>query len=204
MPSDDHYRSFADLAQGERAGSDYQVLALRRLPVAVIAPHGGAIEPGTSELARAIAGDELSLYCFEGLKDDHNGRLHLASHRFDEPIGLALVAQSEVVVTIHGRVGGEQAVYVGGRDEELQERAIAALRAVGLCAERDSGATAGLDARNICNRGATGRGLQLEVSRGLRRAMFAGLSRQGRETTTPLFARFVAAVRGVLLERPPV
>jgi phage replication-related protein YjqB (UPF0714/DUF867 family) len=54
--------------------------------VAVIAPHGGGIEPGTSELATAIAGDDFSLYLFEGLKSAGNGELHITSTNFDEPI----------------------------------------------------------------------------------------------------------------------
>lgn len=40
----------------------------RRAPVAIIAPHGGSIEPGTSEIAATIAGDSQSFYAFEALR----------------------------------------------------------------------------------------------------------------------------------------
>ena len=53
--------------------------------VAVAAPHGGGIEPGTSEVALAIAGADLSYYLFEGRKAEGNGDLHVTSTNFDDP-----------------------------------------------------------------------------------------------------------------------
>lgn len=51
----DKYGSFQELAAGERCGVDFSIYAVRRdSPVAIIAPHGGMIDPGTSDLARAI------------------------------------------------------------------------------------------------------------------------------------------------------
>ena len=64
----DKYGSFDELRRAERDGVDFRIRVMRReASVAIIAPHGGRIEPGTSELAEAIAGDDFSLYCFEGL-----------------------------------------------------------------------------------------------------------------------------------------
>ncbi|MEI9899657.1 MAG: poly-gamma-glutamate hydrolase family protein [Hyphomicrobium sp.] len=63
----DKYRSFAELKAHEEEGRDYQIIAKdRRSAVAVVAPHAGKIEPGCSAIARAIAGDDLSIYLFEG------------------------------------------------------------------------------------------------------------------------------------------
>jgi poly-gamma-glutamate hydrolase-like protein len=61
---------------------------------ALVAPHGGGIEPGTSELADAIAASDLSFYTFEGLKPSGNTDLHITSTRFDEPMCLTLLASS--------------------------------------------------------------------------------------------------------------
>ena len=48
----DTYPNFATLEQHERAGIDYAVLVRREEPAfAIVAPHGGGIEPGTSEIA---------------------------------------------------------------------------------------------------------------------------------------------------------
>jgi phage replication-related protein YjqB (UPF0714/DUF867 family) len=51
---------------------------------------------------------------------------------------------------------------------------------------------------NICNRSRLERGVQLEISMGLRRLMFRYLSRTERKNTTRLFEEFVAALRGAL------
>jgi phage replication-related protein YjqB (UPF0714/DUF867 family) len=42
-----------------------------------VAPHGGAIEPGTSEVAKQVADNDLSLFIFEGIKPKGNKRLHI-------------------------------------------------------------------------------------------------------------------------------
>ncbi|MFA1628164.1 poly-gamma-glutamate hydrolase family protein [Rhizobium mongolense] len=81
----DRYRSFEDLEQHEEA-SAFRIEAIKRpSSVCVIAPHGGKIERGTSELARAVAGTELSYYLFEGLKPKGNRDLHVTSSNFNEP-----------------------------------------------------------------------------------------------------------------------
>ena len=66
------YASFAELALHEADGRDFRVVRIDRpgSTVAILAPHGGRIEAGTSEIAELIAGTEHSLFCFEGLKTD--------------------------------------------------------------------------------------------------------------------------------------
>jgi phage replication-related protein YjqB (UPF0714/DUF867 family) len=84
--ADDKYRDFAALSRTEREGVDFDIVCrARSSAVAVIAPHGGKIESGTSEIATAVAGDDFNLYCFQGLKPRHNTSLHITSGRFDEP-----------------------------------------------------------------------------------------------------------------------
>ena len=101
-PIPDKYASFADLEKGERLGVDYRVRSVsRKARTAIVAPHGGRIEPGTSEIAEAIALEDLSFYAFEGIKRRNNGRLHITSTGFDEPACFALVTQAERVITIN-------------------------------------------------------------------------------------------------------
>ena len=65
----DTYRNFDELSQKEVAGVDYRILLRRsRAVFAIVAPHGGGIEAGTSEVAEAIASEEFSFYSFEGIK----------------------------------------------------------------------------------------------------------------------------------------
>ena len=58
MRSEDKYRSYAELHENEDEGIDFRVcMNDRAASAAVIAPHGGKIEPGTSEITTAIAGE---------------------------------------------------------------------------------------------------------------------------------------------------
>jgi phage replication-related protein YjqB (UPF0714/DUF867 family) len=197
----DKYPNFEELSQNETSGIDFGI-ALRRArdAFAIVAPHGGGIEAGTSEIADAIADEDFSFYAFEGLKSSGNADLHITSTHFDEPMCLTLVGRSEVVVTIHGEDSDEDPiVFVGGRDSELGDSLTTGLTAEGFDV-RQHPDLQGLEPDNVCNRGTTGAGVQLELSRRLRRQMFSSLSRKGRKCTTLRFHEFVNAIRSVLEE----
>lgn len=199
----DNYPNFDALARSETAGVDYRIL-LRQAggAFAVVAPHGGGIEPGTSELADAAAGEEHSFYAFEGLKRSGNAVLHITATRFDEPLCLTLIARSAVVVTLHGEHGTDdgEGVFLGGLDDALGQRVRAALEARGFEVGRhpDPGLQ-GKEPTNLCNRGTSGRGVQLELSRTVREEMFESLTREGRQHRTPRFDDFAAGLRAALL-----
>lgn len=200
MVSLGRYTSFAELAAHERAGEDYrEIVCDRESAVVVLAPHGNGIEPGTSELARAIAGDEFSFYCFEGLKEDDNDRLHITSTHFDAPRCVALVTRARTAVAVHGCQGNTPIVYIGGRHAALKARLMTSLRQATLRVKDAPLRHAGQRPGNICNRGQSGRGVQLELTHGLRSRMFTGLSHEERETRRSVFDTFVEAVRQVLL-----
>jgi phage replication-related protein YjqB (UPF0714/DUF867 family) len=123
----------------------------------------------------------------------------LTCTRFDEPLGVAAARGAEVVVTVHGCSESSETVFVGGRHQELKAAICTALTAAGFRAV--VGARPGLQAvkhENLCNRGRNGRGVQLEISAGLRRKLFTGLNAHQEGRPTPLFALFVAAIRQVL------
>jgi phage replication-related protein YjqB (UPF0714/DUF867 family) len=139
--------------------------------VAVLAPHGGRIEDGTSEIAQAIAGNDHHLYLLEGRRPSHNYHtLHLTSHRFDEPRCLALLAEAEHVVAVHGCRGTHETVYIGGRDTRLAARIGAHLEAADIPYETDGHPFPGKHPENVCNRGRRGAGVQLEITHPLRRS----------------------------------
>ena len=64
--SEDKYKDFTQLAANESAGVDYQIRTRPAGTTLVLAPHGGGIEPGTSELAEAIAASDHSFYILRG------------------------------------------------------------------------------------------------------------------------------------------
>ncbi len=192
------YDNYRQLNENETKGKDYRIhFRHRKSGILVMAPHGGGIEPGTTEIADALAGDEHSFYCLDGLKKRGNWNLHITSRRFDEPRGTDIANNSQTIVTIHGCKEKGKIVYIGGRDKLLKEKIIKATKLAGF-AVKESPRFPGINKLNICNRSRTGRGVQLEISMGLRRAMFQDISRIKRKKTTKIFAEFISAVRRAL------
>lgn len=59
---------------------------------------------------------------------------------------------------------------MGGRDADLKSQLAAEARALGVATDTDSPNLAGTDPMNICNRGKTRRGVQLELTMALRQS----------------------------------
>jgi len=165
------YGCYADLARAQVEGADFKVCVRRRpeSPVAILAPHGGAIEAGTSEIARAVAGSEFNLYLFEGIRPAGNyDALHLTSHRFDEPRCLALVSACDHVIAFHGCRGDTPRALLGGLDTGLKKLISEAIAAVGVESHLTGHPYHAVHPRNICNRGRRGAGVQIELTSALR------------------------------------
>jgi phage replication-related protein YjqB (UPF0714/DUF867 family) len=186
----DRYPDFATLAAAHEQDKDYRITVQDRgTRVAILAPHGGTIEPETTSIARVVAGDDLSFYLFEALHAGAHGDYHITSHRFDEPRALALVAGADTSIAIHGRKDdGTDTVWLGGRDEIQRDAVGDALRAAGFGAALNT-ALPGVHPSNICNRTRSGAGVQLELPRSLRR----NLAEDGR-----MIARFSTALRAAI------
>jgi phage replication-related protein YjqB (UPF0714/DUF867 family) len=166
----DKYASFHELTQHEICGRDYRVSVVERSasPVLVVAPHGGSIEIGTSEIAALIAGEDHNLFTFDGLKPLGTNRdLHITSHRFDHPECLALASRCTVTVGVHG-CKGESHIYIGGLDTRLTGLLCSQLNGAGFPASTDGHRYAGRHPENICNRSARGCGAQLELTKDFR------------------------------------
>lgn len=153
----------------------------------LLAIHGGRVERRTERIAAAIAGRDFALYLFLALRRGQQRQLHLPSARFDDPRCLELLAGRDRVVSVHGCGAPGEAVYLGGRDLDLRAELATAFRAAGLLAVEEGHPWPGRRRSNVCNRGATGRGVQLELTWELRRGDGA--------------ARLIAAARSVLLDK---
>jgi phage replication-related protein YjqB (UPF0714/DUF867 family) len=165
------FRKFADLAAAYEEDKDFRIVQVARLEsaTAVVAPHGGSIEAHTSYIARAIAGQDFSLYLFEGrLRSGNFAALHLSSHLFDEPGCLKLIAACDRVITVHGCGHAGERVLVGGRNLSLRRAITRRLKEAGLACEDAPADLDAADSNNICNRGRTGAGVQLEITAELR------------------------------------
>lgn len=192
----DRYRTFDELVANERLGIDYRIrVEDRGTPFVILAPHGGWIEPHTSEIAEAIAETDLSFYAFQALKDGPHGDFHITSHNFDEPKAIDLVGRSWTAVAIHGRRNeGREAVWQGGRATALRDGIGATLRNAGFEAEANE-RLAGLDRANICNRTLSGEGVQIELARSLRRRL---------ASDADVLQAFSEAIRNAILSSPAI
>lgn len=93
---------------------------IRDSEIAILAPHGGQIEPYTSTIARESAGEDVGLYLFDQTKSmDNFSALHLTSTRFDEPRCLELVAEVRSVAAVHGKKESKNGIRIGERDDDL-------------------------------------------------------------------------------------
>lgn len=164
----DIYASFEELQRIEDDNAFEISLVDRQSTMTIVAPHGGNIEPGTTELGQLIAADNLNFYSFIAIKEQHSPDLHITSHHFDEPSCLALLKRSQQVITVHGFKFDRAMIYLGGLDQQLKTQIHHALQAKGLPVANDHPKYKGENPRNICNRSASGKGLQLEISRHLR------------------------------------
>jgi phage replication-related protein YjqB (UPF0714/DUF867 family) len=193
----DRYSCFEELSLNEPDGSFVICTQEGSSGIAILAPHGGGIEPGTSEIAKAIAGVEHTIYSFEGRKQTGNQDFHITSTNFDEPTGVAIAKQAERILAIHGCSERKTVVYLGGQDAKLKNKVFQCLTEAGFQAEAHSDPNLqGKYSTNICNRSKNNCGVQLEISEGLRKLMFENLNnRKGRERTKPIFDKFVSAVR---------
>jgi phage replication-related protein YjqB (UPF0714/DUF867 family) len=151
-----------------------------------MAPHGGKIEPGTSELAEYLAGQDFSFYAFEGIRSGNNGRLSLPLDRFEEPECTRVLGRCGLAVVIQAILGKNREVKLAGAHATLREQLGGVLRAAGFEVLDDECPVNPLE---LCNR--PGPGVRIEVSRKLR-DRFVSYPRD--------MDRFVACIRAVLLQ----
>jgi phage replication-related protein YjqB (UPF0714/DUF867 family) len=171
----DKYPDFAALSSSEREGKDFRITTLdRRSPVAVLAIHGGSIEPGSDAVARAVARGDWSLYVFESLKPGRDDSLHITATSFDEPQALALVGHSAVCVSVHGSKGDRDGICLGGSNPKLRRAVHEALEHARLDAalEEPCKRLPGIHPKNIGNRCEAG-GVQVELTASIRERLRA-------------------------------
>lgn len=196
----DCYQDFYDL-QAHEQPQDYQIeIQKRPSHFLLLAIHGGWIEPGTSELAKGIAGDDLSYYVFHGCNQDgRNSLLHITSTRFNEPQALSMIQEADQIISIHGCrdiQNGEQVTYMGGLDISLRHNIASHLKKAGFHVEIAPPHLRGEQPQNICNRGRNRVGVQLELTTSLRDLLRLESRRQ-----TSTFNHYIQAVREALAVR---
>ncbi|MEU2924215.1 poly-gamma-glutamate hydrolase family protein [Streptomyces sp. NPDC007251] len=200
------YTSYAALAAEHVEGVDYRRVQATPAGWSWLssAVHGGAIEAGTSEIAQYVAGNRMAYYAFEGIMASNNSDLHITSTLIDYPDLLAMAPGARRWLSFHGmadRTPGVAEVAVGGLDGQLAAAVTTALTNAGFSCAAPASEIAGTDPNNICSRGLTRAGVQLELSNALRASFFPGgdLSRANRESgaRTSTFYAFGNALKSL-------
>jgi phage replication-related protein YjqB (UPF0714/DUF867 family) len=180
----------------------------------VIAVHGGGIEGGTSEIGLAVAGYHPATFAlatdcygvhdfwiFEGLRSSCNSQLHVTSTNYDDPIALELVQNSRRCISLHGFADDDAngKSQIGGRDTELKSIVLEELTVAGIPAHIATDPELdGSNPDNICNKTASGAGVQLEMGTTYRASLFApgcNTRELRKNNTNAAFCNLVGALR---------
>lgn len=188
----DKYKNFKHLSLYENKGEDFEIEKRSRDSViAIMAPHGGMIEPYSAPIAKLITGNDFSFYAFKGIKKKGtNTFLHITSHHFDEPDALAIARHADIVVAVHGKKNHEEPfAMVGGRHHLLCGNIKENIKKAGFKVKTPDHHTAAKHPLNICNQGNLKQGVQLELSATLRKELKSDRLKE---------QRFVDAIRAAL------
>ena len=201
----DTYRDFHHLTLARDTTKEYTIAVKDRLAeITVLAPHGGRLEAGTSELAEELAGNDWNYYSFMALMDSGNNRLHVTSIHYNDPVAVAMSSSALITVTLHRQREQTRTVCLGGLNKELLASADEHLKKAGFSTETPCKRLGGTDCRNIANRALLG-GLQIELSmevaddlaqNAVLRGEFIAALRQSVESVLPQLRRKAQELKG--------
>jgi phage replication-related protein YjqB (UPF0714/DUF867 family) len=186
----------------------------RENEVFIMAPHGGGIESGTTELALATAGytegfngqpatsATYDFFIFNGINAKYqNGRLHVTSSHYNDATAIELVKNSRISLAFHGctdqqaaKAAGKalkkgeaySACLIGGLDEDFLTLLETRLQGANFNAFITHSEMLNGDLpQNIINRNKRNKGgAQLEITTTFRRSLYTIHNRTKRRTTT--------------------
>lgn len=206
------YPYFRALAAAKILGIDYDIKNRYGVGeyLVFIAIHGGAIEPPTSQLAAYCAGSTGAYYSFEGLSDLTADTLALPAVTFDEPFCQVNVGNAARAISLRGvedQRESEEVAYVSGLDDVLVALVSEELATAGFIVDTPPLRFEGSDPANIVNKAKAGGGVQIDLTRSLRRSFYAdGDLSQAAVTNAanrlPAFFAFGDALRRVASQVP--
>ncbi len=191
----DTYKNISELRQGEKEGEDYIISSVQTdSSVAVIAIHGGKIEKGSSEVAKLLATKgNYNYYSFEGIKKGSNAVLHITSTNFDEKLAKEIIGKSKKTISVHGMSGSDLTTNLGGLDLELIELIEKHLVEAGFKVAKAPKELGAKNPKNIANCNLSKKGVQLELTKGLRDSFLKG------EKSQEQLNKYVEAIHKALI-----
>jgi len=206
----DTYKNFSELKK-ERPTSfeidhDFQTDS-----ILIFTPHGGGIEPGTTEICKWFNNHSYSYYSFSGV-----GRkckeLHITSTQFDEPILIEMLNQHQYAISFHGMSNKMKKkytadIFLGGLNkrliESLKNRLCESGYSVTSCIDYPESILAATSSHNLTNKCISNKGLQIELSESIRETFFKGnfKLKSGRNVTTVNFDCFCNIILEVIYKK---
>ncbi len=202
----DKYRNFSEL-KANRPNA-FRINKLKgNDKFLVFTPHGGGIEPGTTEICEWFGRAAFSYYAFTGVGKNCK-ELHVTSTHFDEPKLIKMLTDHQYAVSFHGmtdymkqKYGAD--IFLGGLNYDLQRRLKENLRndyTVATSMDYPNSPLAASNPRNVTNRCHSNAGVQIELSESLRRSFFKDnfKLKKGRKRITKRLIDFCSIVKSTL------
>ncbi|MGI2278247.1 poly-gamma-glutamate hydrolase family protein [Staphylococcus cohnii] len=170
----DYYKSMTELYNDTKEGIDWKK-DTRDVgkSVLIVAPHGGNIEQGTSELTKLVANNgDFDYFSFEAIRPSNNTQLHVTSTNYDDATLHDMIQDRTATISIHGAQGEEQLVYLGGYQSPLRDAIQSQLERKGFVVKIPPEYLGGLSNANFINKVEGSTGVQLELTTALRKAFF--------------------------------
>ncbi|UQW80567.1 poly-gamma-glutamate hydrolase family protein [Staphylococcus edaphicus] len=204
----DKFKSMTELITETTEHRDWEIQTMNcNSSTLITAIHGGAIERGTTEIARLISEQgEHSFYTFKGIRNNKNNELHVTSRHFDEPKLTQMVSSHQSIVSIHGCMGDVSEVYIGGRDFELASEITKELEKINIIVKPAPSHISGMHMDNFVNGCLKKAGVQLELTVALRKKYFKNnkynlKDRENRENWSQFMNSFSSAINRALNRR---
>lgn len=206
----DYYKSMTELYNDTKEGIDWKK-DTRDVgkSVLIVAPHGGNIEQGTSELTKLVANNgDFDYFSFEAIRPSNNTQLHVTSTNYDDATLHDMIQDRTATISIHGAQGEEQLVYLGGYQSPLRDAIQSQLERKGFVVKIPPEYLSGLSNANFINKVEESTGVQLELTTALRKAFFkdgdaSTASRKKIENWTTTMYDFAEALNGAIKQVYP-
>ncbi|MFH4934126.1 poly-gamma-glutamate hydrolase family protein [Staphylococcus cohnii] len=206
----DYYKSMTELYNDTKEGIDWKK-DTRDVgkSVLIVAPHGGNIEQGTSELTKLVANNgDFDYFSFEAIRPSNNTQLHVTSTNYDDATLHDMIQDRTATISIHGAQGEEQLVYLGGYQSPLRDAIQSQLERKGFVVKIPPEYLGGLSNANFINKVEESTGVQLELTTALRKAFFkdgdaSTASRKKIENWTTTMYDFAEALNGAIKQIYP-
>ncbi|MBM9447983.1 poly-gamma-glutamate hydrolase family protein [Staphylococcus ureilyticus] len=206
----DYYKSMTELYKDTTEGIDWKK-DTRNVgkSVLIVAPHGGNIEQGTSELTKLVANNgDFDYFSFEAIRPSNNTQLHVTSTNYDDATLHEMIQDRTATISIHGAQGEEQLVCLGGYQSPLRDAIQSQLELKGFVVKIPPEYLGGLSNTNFINKVEESTVVQLELTTALRKAFFkdedtSTASRKKIENWTTTMYDFAEALNGAIKQVYP-